>query len=108
MAFDARRVIVAAVEAALDDGVSAAKPDKKRSRLSGGRAFLLGAGLVTAARLASGSRGRELLESVQDRLAEWEERLIEDEDENDREDDREDEDWEEEPEEEYAEQGGRA
>lgn len=76
MAIDPSKVILAAVQAALEDGVSAAKPAKKRRRHIPGRAFLLGAGVVTAARLASGSRGRELLESVQDRLADFEDRYL--------------------------------
>ena len=72
MAIDTRRVIMAAVEAALDDVMSAAKPEpRKRSHLPAGRAFLLGAGVVTAARLVTSSRGRELRESVQERLADY-------------------------------------
>jgi hypothetical protein len=76
MAIDTRRVIMAAVEAALDDVMSAApKPDKKKRRLPAGRALLLGAGIVTAARVATGSKSRELLGSVQDRLDSVQERL---------------------------------
>jgi hypothetical protein len=74
MAIDTRRVILAAVEAAIDDVASAApKPSKgkDRRRLPAGRAILLGAGMVTAARLATGSRARELVESVQERLADY-------------------------------------
>jgi hypothetical protein len=73
MAIDTRRVILAAVEAAIDDVASAApKPrSKERRRLPAGPAFLLGAGMVTAARVAVGSRGRELLGSVQERLADY-------------------------------------
>jgi hypothetical protein len=72
MAIDTRRVILAAVEAAIDDVVSAApKPKKKRRGLPAGRAFLIGAGVVTAARLATGDRSRQLLDSVQERLADY-------------------------------------
>ena len=77
MAIDTRRVILAAVEAAIDDIVSATpsppklSKSKGRQRLPAGRALLLGAGMMTAARLATGSRGRQLLESAQERLAEY-------------------------------------
>jgi hypothetical protein len=81
MAIDTRRVILAAVEAAIDDISSAAskpaKATKKKAKggesrkLPAGLAILLGAGVVTAARVAGGSRGRELLESAQQRLAEY-------------------------------------
>jgi hypothetical protein len=74
MAIDTRRVILAAVEAAIDDVVSAApKPRKakQRRRLPAPRAFLLGAGVVTAARLATGPRARQLVESAQERLADY-------------------------------------
>jgi hypothetical protein len=74
MAIDAGRVILAALEAAIDDVASVApKPArrKQRKRLGAGRAFLLGAGIVTAARLATGPRARELLESAEGRLAEY-------------------------------------
>jgi hypothetical protein len=74
MAIDTRRVILAAVEAAIDDVASAApklQKAKGRRRLPAGRAFLLGAGVVTAARLATGSRARQLVESAQERLADY-------------------------------------
>jgi hypothetical protein len=78
MAIDTRRVIMAAVEAALDDVISAApKPDKKKKKkekkrgLPAGRAVLLGAGAVTAARLAASPKARELAGSVQERLADY-------------------------------------
>ncbi len=73
MAIDTRRVILAAVEAAFDDVASAApKAVKKGGRgLPAGRAFLLGAGMMTAARLATGTRGRQLVESAQERLAQY-------------------------------------
>jgi hypothetical protein len=74
MAIDTRRVILAALEAAVDDVVSAAptpSKSKERKRLPAGRAFLLGAGMVTAARLATGPRARQLVDSVQGRLADY-------------------------------------
>jgi hypothetical protein len=73
MAIDTRKVILAAVEAALDDVMSAAKPEPRRgqSRMPAGRAVLLGAGVMTAARFATSGRGRQLVESVQGRLAEY-------------------------------------
>ena len=54
--------------------MSAAKPDKKKKEKRGlpaGRAILLGAGAVTAARLAASPRARQLAESVQERLADY-------------------------------------
>jgi hypothetical protein len=76
MAIDTRRVILAAFEAALDNVISAApnpgkkKKEKKRG-LGPGRAVLLGAGAVTAVRLAASPRARELAGSVQERLADY-------------------------------------
>jgi hypothetical protein len=81
MAIDTRRVILAAVEAALDDVMSAApkpgkknkkdKKDKTKRGLPTGRAVLLGAGAVTAVRMAASPRARELAGSVQERLADY-------------------------------------
>jgi hypothetical protein len=80
MAIDTRRVILAAFEAALDDVMSAApKPGKKKKKkekekkrgMPAGRAVLLGAGAVTAVRLAASPRARELAGSVQERLTEY-------------------------------------
>jgi hypothetical protein len=77
MAIDTRRVILAAFEAALDDVISAApNPGKKKKKekkrgLPAGRAVLLGAGAVTAARLAASPKARELAGSVQERLADY-------------------------------------
>ena len=73
MAIDTRKVILAAVEAALDDVMSAAKPEPRRgrSRMPAGKAVLLGAGAVTVARLATSPRGRQLVDSVQGRLADY-------------------------------------
>jgi hypothetical protein len=72
MPIDMRRVIRAAVEAALED--PAPKPRRKR-RLSSGRAFLIGAGLMTAGKLAASARGRELFGTIKDRVADTEGRL---------------------------------
>jgi hypothetical protein len=84
MAADLQQVIEAAARAALDDagqgGRGAARngrPSSKRHRrrrLSGAAGFLVGAGLVTAGRLVVGSRGREWLEGLQERLLDYEER----------------------------------
>ena len=72
MPIDMRRVIRAAVEAALED--PAPKPRRKR-RLSSGRAFLVGAGLMTVGKLATSARGRELFGTIKDRVADTEDRL---------------------------------
>jgi hypothetical protein len=69
MAIDVRRVALAAVEAAFDE--QRQEPKKKR-RLPAGRALLLGAGLMTAGRVAMRGRGGGLLESLQQRLADLE------------------------------------
>jgi hypothetical protein len=82
---DWQRIIEAAAQAASEDsGPQQAgrrgtrdrgrSKRRRRSRLSGGRAFLLGAGLVTAGRVVVAARGRNLLQEVQDRLIEYEER----------------------------------
>jgi hypothetical protein len=71
MAINAGRVLVAAVEAAVEEIASPAPNAKHRRRLPAAPAFLLGAGTVTAARLAIGPHARQLLESVQERLAEF-------------------------------------
>jgi phosphopantothenoylcysteine synthetase/decarboxylase len=67
MPIDLRKALRAAVEAALEDPT----PDvTKKPRLSTGRALLVGAGLMAAGRLALGHRGQNMLESLQQRLAE--------------------------------------
>lgn len=73
MPIDMRRVIRAAVEAALEDPVP--QPRRKR-RLTSGRAVLLGAGLMTAGKLATSARGRELFGTIKDRVADAEDRLF--------------------------------
>jgi hypothetical protein len=70
MPIDYRRVVLAAVEAALEDPSPSSTPKTKKGRLRGGRAVLIGAGLMTAGRLATGGRGREIVESLQHRLEE--------------------------------------
>lgn len=69
---DIRRVIRAAVEAALED--PAPQPRRKR-RLSGGRALLVGAGLMAAGKLAASSRGREIFGTIRHRLEDVEDRV---------------------------------
>jgi hypothetical protein len=65
MPVDMRRVIRAAVDAALEDPVP--QPQRKR-RLSGGRVLLLGAGLMTAGKVAASSRGAEVFGTIRDRM----------------------------------------
>ena len=69
MAIDMRRPLGAALRAALDETLpqqpkAAASPQKGSHQFGAGRALLLGAGLVTAGRLVTGSRGRALLEQL--------------------------------------------
>ena len=72
MPIDMRRVIRAAVDAALEDPVP--QPRRKR-RLSTGRALLVGAGLMTAGKLAASSRGREMFGTLRDRVEDIEDRF---------------------------------
>src|SRR5947209_8364517 len=85
MAIDLQRMVDAAAQAALDnsgpDGhEQGSRRDRKRSgrrgkrRRSGTRAFVIGAGAVTAGRLVLAARKRGLLEGLQERLVEYEER----------------------------------
>src|SRR5436853_345846 len=73
MPIDMRRVIRAAVEAALEDPDP--QPRRKRGR-SSGRALLVGAGLVTAGTLAASARGREMIGTIRHRVADIEDRLL--------------------------------
>lgn len=66
MPIDLHRVLDAAVQAALKE--AAAPPPPKKKRLGSGRAVLIGAGLVTAGRVAMRGRGQAMLEALQDRL----------------------------------------
>ena len=70
---DMRRVIRAAVDAALEDPVP--QPRRKR-RLSTGRALLVGAGVVTAGKLVASSRGREMFGTLRDRVEDIQDRLL--------------------------------
>jgi hypothetical protein len=69
---DVRRVIRAAVDAALEDPVP--QPRRKR-RVSSKGVLLLGAGLMTAGRLAASSRGREMFDTVRHRVGGVEDRF---------------------------------
>ena len=69
---DMRRVIRAAVDAALEDPA----PPPRRKRLSTGRALLVGAGLMTAGKLVASSRGREMLGTLRDRVEDIQDRFL--------------------------------
>jgi hypothetical protein len=69
MPVDLRRVILAAVQAALEDDQADKKKANKNKGLSGGRAVAVGAALVVAARVAAGPGGRFVRDKVEDRLA---------------------------------------
>lgn len=73
MPIDMRRVIRAAVDAALEEPVP--QPSRKR-RLSTGRVLLIGAGLVTAGKLAASSRGREVFGTLRDRAEDIGDRFL--------------------------------
>jgi hypothetical protein len=72
MANDLRPVVLAAAEAALAELRSPSRP--RRPRLPARRALLLGAGAATAARLAMRLRGGSVLEGLEHRLLEYEQR----------------------------------
>jgi hypothetical protein len=77
MPIDFERVIQATVDSVLDNRASASQPAKgaekgKKRGLSTTRAFLIGAGAITAGRLIVGSRGRDMLGNVQQRLIDYE------------------------------------
>jgi hypothetical protein len=69
MPVDLRRVVLAAVQAALEDDQADKKKANKNKGLSGGRAVAVGAALVVAARVAAGPGGRFVRGKVEDRLA---------------------------------------
>ena len=80
------RVIEAAVQAALagqgsDSQTGSSSDGQKHRGLTMPRAFLIGAGVLTAGRLAAGSRGRDMLENLQERLSDSEHRHVTDRDE---------------------------
>lgn len=70
---DMRRVIRAAVDAALEE--PAPQPRRKR-RVPTGRVLLVGAGLMTAGKLATSSRGREMFDTLRDRVEDIEDRFL--------------------------------
>jgi hypothetical protein len=72
MAVDLSQALRAAVLAALQEPAqnNGGGRGRRKPRLSAGRAFLLGAGLMTAGRLLVGHRGHDLLVRLQDQLAE--------------------------------------
>jgi hypothetical protein len=75
MAIDVDRIIRAVAEAVLDDDNDSGRKrgkgsgGQKRRFLSGPRAMLIGAGVVTAGRLAARLRGGDLVGRLQERLA---------------------------------------
>jgi hypothetical protein len=73
MPIDMRRVIRAAVDAALEEPVP--QPRRKR-RLLRGRTLLVGAGVITAGKVAASSRGREMLGMIRSRVEDLEERFL--------------------------------
>ena len=70
---DMRRVIRAAVDAALEDP---APPPRRKRRVSAGRALLVGAGVMTAGKLAASARGREVFGTLRDRVGGIEDRFL--------------------------------
>jgi hypothetical protein len=69
MAIDMRRIALAAVQAALNQQHSAQSDEKQgKAGLPTSRAVLIGAGLMTAGRLALKARGSGLLGSLEQRL----------------------------------------
>jgi hypothetical protein len=70
-----QRIIVAAAQAAIDEARSS-PPQKPRRSLPAARALLLGAGLMTAGRIAAGPRARQLLDGLADRLEDLEARVV--------------------------------
>ena len=102
MAIDTHPLLIAAAQGALDE-LRSGERRKRRSRLPARRALLLGAGAVTAFRLAMRLRGGSVLEDLQDRLLEYEERHFGDEERFDDPDEIEDEDADELDEDEAAE-----
>jgi hypothetical protein len=73
MAIDVARVVQVALEAATQGPASEVEAKTPKRRLSGRRALLLGAGLVTVGRLVA-PKGREMLGSLQQSLGESESR----------------------------------
>jgi hypothetical protein len=69
MPIDVGRVVQAALEAVTQGPSSNGEAKVPKPRLSGGRALLLGAGLVTIGRLAA-PKGREIVGSLQQKIEE--------------------------------------
>jgi hypothetical protein len=70
MAIDVGRVVQAAIQAATQEPSPQSKPEKKR-HLPVRRAVLIGAGLMTAGRVIVSPKGRELLGSLRQRIADF-------------------------------------
>ena len=70
-----QRIVIAAAQAAIDEARATPHPRQKKRKLSAGRAVLLGAGLMTAGRIAAGSRTRQLLGGLADRMEDLEARF---------------------------------
>jgi hypothetical protein len=70
-----QRIVIAAAQAAIDEARATPQPTPKKRKLSAGRAVILGAGLVTAGRIASGGRVRQLVGGLADRIEDLESRF---------------------------------
>jgi hypothetical protein len=73
-----QRIVIAAAQAAIDEARATPPSRPKKRKLSAGRAVILGAGLVTAGRIAAGGRGRELFGGLAERIEGLEERFMPD------------------------------
>jgi hypothetical protein len=67
--FDVRKVIRAAMEAALEEPASEVPVTKKKRFRSGRRVVLLGAGVYAGGRAVASGRGADVIKSLQDRVA---------------------------------------
>ena len=108
MAMDLTRIIEAAAKAALDDHgpdhqAANKKPKDKGKGLTAPRALLVGAGVFTVGRLLVGSRGRDVLGDLQERLAAYESEHFGGESDGGDEEPEEDEEFDDEPEGEFDE-----
>jgi hypothetical protein len=70
-----QRILIAAAQAAIDEARATPQPRPKKRTLSTGRAVLLGAGLMTAGRIAAGPRARQFLDGLADRVEDLEARF---------------------------------
>jgi hypothetical protein len=73
-----QRIIIAAAQAAIDEARSSPPPGKSKHSLPAARARVLGAGLMTAGRIAAGPRARQLLDGLADRIEDLESRFLPD------------------------------